>query len=488
MMTPLTPTTAPHTAPSTPAFVNMISLFLSTPNKETLEQVAAPTPATPTVPATPAQIADAMIRSMLGGTTSNSALPVSSSPAQTVPATSNQAAPTAPSQAAPAPAQLLMDQLSPAPVAAGSVPGAKTAIEAPAPKKRAADPNNIPTATDATLVAPTPVPATPLSPAPSKSNEPAQNPIAQLGASVSVIPAKAQPGGKVAFTAILTPEKEAQPANSPAEPAKQTLAASEPVESAAPIDPPASADPQSGAPVSKSALSTATQIAEPPAEAEKTGDTPSQQQDSSDQAAPNIIVEPKNKAAAAKQDESDPQTAVATISAAQNLPVVTAAADQPRFAPETQAPAQTEPPSRTMAEALRTSESELPAAPPARTGAAQEIAIRIEQPDSSPVDLRVVERSGQLHVDVRTPDAAMQTALRQDLGTLTNSLQRAGFHADVFTPSTLGRTASSAQTSNQDDQRDPSQNRGGSADHSEGRRQQPQKRSSNWLEELEDQP
>jgi hypothetical protein len=462
----------------------MISLFLSTPNKETLEQVTAPTPATPSLTTTPAQIADAMIRSMLGGTTANTAMPVPTSPAQAVPVTP-------PTQAASTPAQLLMAELSP--VAAAPVPGAKTATEAPAPKKRVVDPINIPTAptvNDATAVAPTPAPITAPPAAPpvpnSKSNAPAQNQIASLGASVSAIPAKAQPEGKVAFTAVLTPEKEAQPANSPAEPAQQAVTG--PVESAPPSEPQATPNAQAPAPISKIALSAATQVAEPRADAEKTGDTASEQQDTSDQAAPNMIIEPKNKPAASKQDENDSPAPVATISVAQALPMVTTAADQPRLVPETQAPAQAEPPSRTMAEALRTSESELPAAAPARTGAAQEIAIRIEQPDSSPVDLRVVERSGQLHVDVRTPDSAMQTSLRQDLGTLTNSLQRAGFHADVFTPSALGRTASSAQTSNQENQRDPSQNRGGSPDHSEGRRQQQQKRSSNWLEELEDQP
>jgi hypothetical protein len=162
-------------------------------------------------------------------------------------------------------------------------------------------------------------------------------------------------------------------------------------------------------------------------------------------------------------------------------------ADQTRTATATQSAAAPATPSQGTAEALRTSESNLAAAPQSRSGAAQEITIRIEQPDASPVDLRVVERSGQVHVDVRTPDAAMQTSLRQDLGTLTNSLQRAGYHTEMFTPSSaLGRTASSAQAGNQDDHRDSSPNRGG-GDFSQGRRQQQQqKRPSTWLEELED--
>jgi hypothetical protein len=145
-------------------------------------------------------------------------------------------------------------------------------------------------------------------------------------------------------------------------------------------------------------------------------------------------------------------------------------------------------PSQSTAEVIRTSEPNVPAAPQLRTGAAQEISIRIAQPDASPVDLRVVERGGQLHVDVRTADGAMQASLRQDLGTLTSSLEKAGYHSETFTPSSaLGRAASSAQTGNQDNHQDSSQNRGGSGDFSEGRRQQQQKRPSTWLEELEEQ-
>jgi hypothetical protein len=222
------------------------------------------------------------------------------------------------------------------------------------------------------------------------------------------------------------------------------------------------------------------------------GDAPSQQQgDSPETPKGSLIVSADTTSKAAiKQDNNDPQAIVTTTTGAvqDRSSAVTPFADQTRTATATQSAAAPATPSQGTAEALRTSESNLAAAPQSRSGAAQEITIRIEQPDASPVDLRVVERSGQVHVDVRTPDAAMQTSLRQDLGTLTNSLQRAGYHTEMFTPSSaLGRTASSAQTGNQDDHQDFSKNRGGSGDSSEGRRQQQQqKRPSTWLEELED--
>jgi hypothetical protein len=80
----------------------------------------------------------------------------------------------------------------------------------------------------------------------------------------------------------------------------------------------------------------------------------------------------------------------------------------------------------------------------------------------------------------------MQTSLRQDLGTLTSSLQRAGYHTETITPSsTLNRMAQSSQMSNQDTRQDSNRGSGGFAD---GQRQrQQQKRPGTWLGEMEDQ-
>jgi hypothetical protein len=140
-------------------------------------------------------------------------------------------------------------------------------------------------------------------------------------------------------------------------------------------------------------------------------------------------------------------------------------------------------------DALRSADSATPAAPAARVGTVQEISIRVEQPDASPVDLRVIERSGQVHVDVRTNDVSMQASLRQDLGSLTTSLQKAGYHAETFTPaSASARAVSAGETGNQANHQDSSRNGGSQGDSSQGRRQQQQqKRTGNWLEEQEEQ-
>jgi hypothetical protein len=234
-----------------------------------------------------------------------------------------------------------------------------------------------------------------------------------------------------------------------------------------------------------------------PANGEKAGGETTSQQESSKQgedlqapAQPIVIAaNSRIKAPTPKQDDAEATPAigareVSTVLVPTSIaPVVEHAA----AATPVNAGSAVASPFNSTANALRASESNMPAAPQLRTGIAQEISIRIAPPDSPAVDLRVIERAGQVHVDVRTSDAAMQTSLRQDLGTLTNSLQRAGYHAETFTPSGAGRTAASAQTTNQDRQ-DPSQNRNGSGDFTGGRRQpQQQKRSGSWLEELEEQ-
>lgn len=118
------------------------------------------------------------------------------------------------------------------------------------------------------------------------------------------------------------------------------------------------------------------------------------------------------------------------------------------------------------------------------TGVAQEIAVRISQPDSPVVDLHVTERGGEIHVAVRTPDAELQTSLRQDLGTLTNSLERAGYHTEAFVP----RAASSSQSNLRGEQQPQqgSSGRGGSNGESGSEKQkQREQRGASWLEELE---
>jgi hypothetical protein len=153
-----------------------------------------------------------------------------------------------------------------------------------------------------------------------------------------------------------------------------------------------------------------------------------------------------------------------------------------------------ETPYHAAADAIRSAEPIQPAAPAKVTGGVQEFTVRIAQPDTPAVDVHILERAGQVQVAVRTPDASMQSSLREDLGTLVNSLQRAGYRADTFTPqmSAVVRAAA-AETSSQDDRdRQDSHpgNSGGGAGNSSDRQQQQRQRdqrSKAWFEEMEKQ-
>ncbi len=79
--------------------------------------------------------------------------------------------------------------------------------------------------------------------------------------------------------------------------------------------------------------------------------------------------------------------------------------------------------------------------PEIRTGHAHEIAVRISSPDAVPIDLRIHQRGGEVHVAVRTADAELNTSLRHDLGTLVDRLEQQGFRAESATPRAEGVAA-----------------------------------------------
>jgi hypothetical protein len=474
-----------------PAFVNIISLILSSahqpapqvilvtlqPDVTSSSTTASSSTATliTTTAASPAKIADAMIRSMLG-----SQLGTDSAPAPT-------------SQPSATALAVATDPASPQLMAADDSVLANPQVS----RKQLPSGPDAPTLTTtliSTAVEAPPLVSVPTAAVPSSGMGDSRTSVmptqGSTSASTTQLAAKS-PEGKVAFTAILTPMKET-PVTADAQDAPREAAALPEAAGALSSTPEPPATPL---PANAPTLASQTIINEEDIGSNRQpgGDAASQQQnDSPETPAPAIVMpaDTKTKAAPLKQDGvPQPINATSTGDALErSIPVMSPGDQQGAAAPQPSgAIAAAATPSQATAEALRISEPNVPAVPPSRTGVAQEITIRVEQPDASPVDLRVVERSGQVHVDVRTPDAAMQTSLREDLGTLTSSLQRAGYHAETFIPSTATGRASSAQTGNQDDHQDPSQNRGGSGDTSGGRRQQQQqKRASNWLEELED--
>jgi hypothetical protein len=152
-----------------------------------------------------------------------------------------------------------------------------------------------------------------------------------------------------------------------------------------------------------------------------------------------------------------------------------------------------ETPYHAAAAAIRSAETAQPVVPARVNGAVQDINIRITQPDTPSVDVHITERAGQVQVAVRTPDASMQSSLREDLGTLVNSLRGAGYHADTLTPQQSALRAASADTSSQEDRErqdahsgNPGGGSGSSSDRPQQQKQRDQ-RSKAWSEELEKQ-
>ena len=118
-----------------------------------------------------------------------------------------------------------------------------------------------------------------------------------------------------------------------------------------------------------------------------------------------------------------------------------------------------------------------------------EISLQISSDGDHKVDVRLVQRAGEVLVSVRTPDVALAHEMRQELGSLTGKLAQSGYGTEQFTPLAAG-------SSNLSDQRSNSENQDASRGHSQnpehggsGQQQQPQdergKRPA-WVEEMED--
>jgi hypothetical protein len=140
----------------------------------------------------------------------------------------------------------------------------------------------------------------------------------------------------------------------------------------------------------------------------------------------------------------------------------------------------------------------------AGTARVHEMTLRIAAPDSSTVDVQVNQRQGEVFVAVRTVDQGLQASLRQDLPQLVTSLDRAGFRAETFVPHTtpegvIGATAelsgNSPHDSANDSPRDSPQDSGdgawrreyGSPNHNQQQQQRPREQLQlRWLDQMED--
>ncbi|HMC59776.1 MAG TPA: hypothetical protein VKJ01_11330, partial [Candidatus Solibacter sp.] len=107
--------------------------------------------------------------------------------------------------------------------------------------------------------------------------------------------------------------------------------------------------------------------------------------------------------------------------------------------------------------------------PPKAPAAARDIRLEVNAGDQR-VEVRLVERGGEVHVAVRTPDTQLAETLRADLPALSSRLTESGFRTETWRPGASGgaewhrQTEPSAGGSPQDSSSQPRQN---------GREQQP---------------
>ena len=122
--------------------------------------------------------------------------------------------------------------------------------------------------------------------------------------------------------------------------------------------------------------------------------------------------------------------------------------------------------------------------PVARAGAANDERVAI----------RMIQRAGEIHVSVRTPDAGMAQSLRQDLARLASSLDDAGFRADAWRPAEAVAAPASSHSMREFSQETHPRDTGGNdarqdgSHHGAGQQQRRQRdERPRWVAELEQQ-
>ena len=73
-------------------------------------------------------------------------------------------------------------------------------------------------------------------------------------------------------------------------------------------------------------------------------------------------------------------------------------------------------------------------APVPRAAESHTISLRVADAGDQRVELKVTDRSGELHVTVRTAGAELSTPLRENLGDLVHRLEQSGFRATAWHP------------------------------------------------------
>ncbi len=118
----------------------------------------------------------------------------------------------------------------------------------------------------------------------------------------------------------------------------------------------------------------------------------------------------------------------------------------------------------------------------------KELSIQVGQTQQDRVELRVVERSGELQVGVRAANPELAQGLRQGLPDLVDRLEQNGFHAETWRPGTpAGAVQTAGETRQRPMQSQPDTPQWQSGGQQQGRQQNRQNQSyrPQWVQELE---
>jgi hypothetical protein len=136
----------------------------------------------------------------------------------------------------------------------------------------------------------------------------------------------------------------------------------------------------------------------------------------------------------------------------------------------------------------RTEDPQIPqqTQPSASAGPLKDVSLRIEQPQGQNMEVRVVERAGEVRVAVRGGDSDVIQGLRQNLSELADRLSENGFHAETWRPVASEGSAAPSENKNS------SGNSGGGdsqqqswSQQERGQRDQNQSNRPPWVQEFE---
>jgi hypothetical protein len=131
-----------------------------------------------------------------------------------------------------------------------------------------------------------------------------------------------------------------------------------------------------------------------------------------------------------------------------------------------------------------TSAAQMPAEQPATAEPVRNVHMQLVSEDNRRVDVRLVDRGGELHVSVKSADAALTQDLQDHLPDLTARLDRQHMQNEVWVPkaSEPARTESGNTNGSLSD---PNANSNSNSSNSDGRRNGRQQQRPDWVDALE---